>query len=79
MNKKVANLNELRKKKKPQSLDDVARVAALHYFDPKRSAAVEEPIGLASGKTYTGGSFVPVTEDEIKADMPLPPEGKFFS
>ncbi len=68
MTKKISDLNDYRKKKNPPSLDDIARIAALHYFDLTRRADVEEPIALASGKTYTGGSFVPVTQAEIKAD-----------
>lgn len=70
MNKKVENLHERRKKKKPMSLDDVARIAALDLFNPARNQ-LEEPVGLASGKTFTGGSFVPVTQAEILADRAI--------
>ncbi len=55
--KKVINLAEYRRKGVAPSLDEVARLAALRYFDPVILANNKEPIDLVSGKTFDGGSF----------------------
>lgn len=62
--KKVINLAEYRRKGVAPSLDEVARLAALRYFDPVILANNKEPIDLVSGKTFDGGSFVPHGADE---------------
>lgn len=58
MIKKVANLNERRRKKKPRRLNEAAKAAVRRFCDPEFLKSVEEPKGLASGKTTRSGSFV---------------------
>lgn len=47
--KKVKSLNEHRKKKKPPSLEEVARSVVKTQMEPMMSNSNEEPKGLASG------------------------------
>ncbi len=63
--KKIIDLTEYRREGLPPPLDEVARLAALRYFDPAILANNKEPIDLVSGKTFEGGSFVPQGDDEI--------------
>ena len=47
--KKAKSLHEHRKKKKPPSLEDVARSIVKTQMEPMMSNSNEEPKGLASG------------------------------
>jgi len=47
--KKVKSIHEHRKKKKPASLEDVARSVVKTQMEPMMSNSNEEPKGLASG------------------------------
>jgi len=47
--KKVSSIQKHRKKKKPPSLDDVARSVVKTHMEPMMSNSDEEPRGLASG------------------------------
>lgn len=67
MTKKISNLNEQRRKKKPRSLKDAAKAAVRRYCDPELLNSVEEPKGLASGKTTKSGGFVH-DDDDKKTD-----------
>ena len=58
MNKKVENLSEQRNKKKPRSIEESAKAAVRRFCDPELVDSVDEPEGLASGKTTESGSFV---------------------
>lgn len=64
MTKKISNLNEQRRKKKPRSLKDAAKAAVRRYCDPELLNSVEEPKGLASGKTTKSGGFVHDDDDK---------------
>ena len=65
LTKKISNLNEQRRKKKPRSLKAAARAAVRRYCDPDLLTSVEEPKGLASGKTAKG---IFVHHDDDKDD-----------
>lgn len=58
MTKKVNNLNERRRKRKPRTLEESAKAAYRRYFESGHVDPKEEPEGLASGKTTESGSFV---------------------
>ncbi len=47
--KKVTSMQNHRKKKKPPSLDDVARSVVKTHMEPMMNNPDEEPKGLASG------------------------------
>ncbi len=64
MSKKIKNLNEHRRKKKPRTLEEAAKSAVRRYCDPDLLYSTEEPEGLASGKTNESGGFV--SEEESK-------------
>ncbi len=66
MSEKIIDLTEYRNREHPQTLEEFARDAICYIFDPARLEGLEEPIGLASGKTNSTGGFVPDGEDEIE-------------
>lgn len=66
MSKKVKNLNEHRRKKKPRTLEETAKSAVRRYCDPDLLNSIEEPEGLASGKTNESGGFVNDNDHEEK-------------
>lgn len=66
MSEKVKNLNEHRRKKKPRTLEEAAKSAVRRYCDPDLLNSIEEPEGLASGKTNESGGFVNEEDPEEK-------------
>jgi len=63
MNDKIKNLNEQRRKSKPRTLKETAKAAVRRYLNPDLLDSVEEPEGLASGKTSPSGGFVHDNEE----------------
>jgi hypothetical protein len=57
MTKKVSDLKDHKSKKGKLTLEDSARLAAKKFLEPKYDS-IEEPKGLASGKTSKTGGFV---------------------
>lgn len=69
---KLIRLNKERKKRKPRALDAVAQAAYRRFCAPEFIATLPpEPVGIASGKTATDGSFVRDDEEDRLADLPL--------
>lgn len=69
MKKNIIHLGDERRKRKPRSLEDAAKIAYRKFCDPEFLATLpEEPIGLASGKTAPDGGFVRNDEDDLLAD-----------
>ena len=57
MSKKITNLSKYRRQKRPRTLEGAAKAAVRRYYDPKLEG-IEEPQGLASGRTSRSGSFI---------------------
>lgn len=66
LSKKITNLNEERRKKKPRSLKAAAKAAVRRYCAPELLSSIEEPKGLASGRTPKKGGFVHAEDDKEK-------------
>ncbi len=62
MTKKISNINDQRRKKNPRTLNESAKISVRRFLNPKYDS-VEEPSGLASGKTTKSGSFVDKDRD----------------
>lgn len=63
--KKVISIAEHKAKNKPvPTVEDAVESAYQRFFTPEL-LSLEEPEGLASGKTNSKGGFVPDGEDEI--------------
>ena len=69
LTKKISNLNEQRRKKKPRSLKEAAKAAVRRYCDPELLDSIEEPKGLASGKTTKSGGFVHKDDKDSDKDI----------
>lgn len=63
MTKKISDIKEHKRKKGKLTLEESARLAKKRFFDPKYDR-IEEPKGLASGKTSKPGRFVDDEEGE---------------
>jgi len=65
MSEKVKNINDQRRKSKPRTLKETAKSAIRRYCDPDLLDSVEEPKGVASGKTTNSGGFVHDEDNKI--------------
>lgn len=57
MIKKISDIKEHKRKKGKLTLEESARLAKKRFLDPKYDS-IEEPEGLASGKTSKSGTFI---------------------
>lgn len=63
MTNKISDMKEHKRKKGKLTLEESARLAAKRFLNPEYDS-IEEPDGLASGKTSKSGGFV----DEEEGD-----------
>lgn len=63
MRKKISNINDKRKEKKPKTLEESAKSAARRFLSDKYDS-IPEPKGLASGKAGKSGEMVNDSKDE---------------
>lgn len=55
---KISNISDKRRNKKPRTLDESAKAAARRFLALEFLESINEPEGLASGKTSKSGDFI---------------------
>lgn len=69
MNKKIVSLSKERRKRKPQTYDEIAKVAFNMFNDPALLEKVgEEPHCINSGRPNPQGGFIRDDENDALAD-----------
>lgn len=69
--KNIVYLNEFRQKKKPMTLEEMGKLAAMQYLDPNFLAGIEEPAYLANGNVDANGKFIISDYDAADEDYDL--------
>ena len=64
--KKISNISDKRRDKKPRTIDESAKAATRRFLEPEFLESIEEPEGLVSGKASKSGDF---TNDENGDDV----------